>query len=91
MLMDLLIESIKGPTYFIKNLPKNLRLLSCKFITFWHRTIVYQLKKNMKYNVKIHLDLTKKRYNLFKSVSNLVKDVDGIIFCYTDINCYLKI
>ena len=29
--------------------------------------------------------------SLLKSASNLVRDVDRILFCYADINCRLKI
>ena len=56
-----------------------------------HRTIMYRLKKNMKDNIKVYVDLTKKRHSLLKSTSNLVKDVDKILFCYAHINCRLKI
>ena len=52
---------------------------------------MYRLKKNIKDNIKVHVDLTKKRHILLKSASNLVKDVDRIWFCYADINCRLKI
>ena len=43
-----------------------------KFTTFRHRTIVYRLEKNKKDNIKVHVDLTKKRHSLLKSASNLV-------------------
>ena len=69
---------------------KKCRSVNVKFITFRHRTIVYRLKKNMKDNIKVHGDLTKKRYSLLKS-ANLVKDVKRILVCYDDINCRLKI
>ena len=52
---------------------------------------MYRLKKSMKDNIKVHVDLTKKRHSLLKSANNLVKDVDRILFCYADINCRLKI
>ena len=37
------------------------------------------------------VNLTNKRHSLLKSASNLVKDVDRILFCYADINSCLKI
>ena len=40
---------------------------------------------------KSYFGLTKKRHSLLKSPSNLVKDVDRVLFCYADINCRLKI
>ena len=49
-----------GKTYFDKNFSKNRKSIIVKLATFRHRTIVYQLKKNMKDNVKVHIDLTKK-------------------------------
>ena len=39
----------------------------------------------MKDNNKVHVNLTKERHILLKSASNLVKDVDRIVFCYADI------
>ena len=80
-----------GKTNFNKKSAKKCKSIIVKFKTFWHRTIVYRLKKNMKDNIKAHIDLTKKRHSLLKSASNLVKDVDRILFCYADINCCLKI
>ena len=36
----------------------------------------------MKDNIKVHVELTKKTpQGLLKSASNLVKDVDNILFC----------
>ena len=80
-----------GKTYFDKKSSKNCKSIIVKLATFRHRTIVYRLKKNMKDNIKVHVDLTEKRCNLLKSGSNLVNDVDRILFCYADINCRLKI
>ena len=80
-----------GKTYFDKKSSKKCKSIIVKLGTFRHRTIVYRLKKNMKDNIKVHVDLTEKRCNLLKSGSNLVNDVDRILFCYADINCGLKI
>ena len=55
-----------------------------------HRTIV-PVKKDMKDKVKVHIDLTKKIKSLLKSASNLVKDVDRILFCHPDFTSHLKI
>ena len=43
----------------------------------------------MKDNIKVHVNLTKKRHSLLKSASNLVKDVGRVLCCYADINCRL--
>ena len=80
-----------GKTYFDKKSSKKYKSIIFKLATFRHRTIVYQLKKNMEDNIKVHVDLTEKRWNLLKSGSNLVNDVDKILFCYADINYRLKI
>ena len=80
-----------GKTYFDKKSSKKCKSIVVKFTTFRNCTIVYRLNKNMKDNIKVHVDLTKKRHTLLKSASNLVKDVDRILFCYADINFLLKI
>ena len=49
-----------GKAYFDKKSSKKCKSTIVKFTTFRHRTIVYQLNKNMKDNTKIHVDLTKK-------------------------------
>ena len=77
-----------GKTY---KFSKNCKSTIVEFTIFGHRTIVYQFKKNMKDNIKVHVDLTKERHSLLKSANNLVKDVGRILFCYADINCRLKI
>ena len=50
-----------GKTYFDKKSSKKFKSFIVKLITFRHRTIVYRLKKNMNDNIKVHVDLTKKR------------------------------
>ena len=77
-----------GKTY---KFSKNCKSTIVEFTIFGHHTIVYQFKKNMKDNIKVHVDLTKERHSLLKSANNLVKDVGRILFCYADINCRLKI
>ena len=37
------------------------------------------------------LDLTKSRYDLLKTVNDHVKEVPFIKFCYTVVNCRLKV
>ena len=80
-----------GKTYFDKKFSKKCKIIIVKFTTFWHHTIVYWLKENMKDNIKIHVDLTIKRHSLLKSASNLVKDIDRVLICYSDVNCRLEI
>ena len=61
MLMYILTEPIElVQIYFDKKSSEKCKSINVKFTTFRHRTIVHRLKKNMKDNIKIHVDLTKK-------------------------------
>ena len=48
-------------------------------------------KKNMKNNVRVKLDPTKKRYNLLVSANKFVTNINSVKFCYAGINCRPKI
>ena len=52
---------------------------------------MYRAKENLKKGVKVHLDLTKRRYKLLQDANSLVKDNREVKFCYADINCRLKV
>ena len=65
--------------------------INISFTTFRHRTHVYRVKKNLKKEVKVHLDLTKRRHKLHEDAISLVKDNGDVKFCYADINCRLKV
>ena len=62
-----------------------------RFTTFHHRTMFYRAKNKLKRGMKIKLDLTKSRYNLLKRANDHVKEVPSIKFCYSDVNCRLKV
>ena len=79
-----------GKTYVDKKSSKKCKSIIVKFTKFRHRTIVYRLKKDIKDNIKLHVDLGKENNSLLKSASNLVKDVDRVLFCYADISCRVK-
>ena len=49
-----------GEAYFDNKRKKNCKSIIVRFTTFCHRTLVYRAKKNMKNNVRVQLDLTKK-------------------------------
>ena len=51
-----------GEAYFDNKRKKNCKSIIVRFTTFYHRTMVYRAKKNIKNNVRVKLDLTKKRY-----------------------------
>ena len=51
----------------------------------------YHSRKNLKHNVKIKLDLTKKRYLIFTEAMQLVKNNEAVKFVMADINCRFKV
>ena len=51
----------------------------------------YQNRKNLKRNVKVKLDLTKKRYSIFAEATKLVKNNEVIDFVMVDINYSFKV
>ena len=61
-----------------------------KFTSFRHRTIFYKMRKTF-VNIKVRLDLTRMRYNLFKSAMEYVEGCEEVDFVFVDINCKLKI
>ena len=64
-----------------------------RLTTFRDRTVFYQARKNVKeaYGYGVSLDLTKDRLALLKQAREMVKEVDGIKFAYSDINCQLRV
>ena len=48
-------------------------------------------RNNLKRNVKVKLDLTKKRYSIFTEAMQLVKNTEAVKFVMADINCRLKV
>ena len=61
------------------------------FETFRHRTMFYWSRANLKNNVKLKLDLTKNRYNIFTKAIETVKSYDNVNYVMVDINCWLKV
>ena len=51
----------------------------------------YHSRKNLKCNVKVKLDLTKKRYLFFTEPMQLVKNNEAVKFVMADITCRLKV
>ena len=64
-----------------------------RFPTFKERTLVYNARKQIKARFKlgVSLDLTKARLNLLNTARDYVKDIEAILFVYSDINCYLRV
>ena len=82
-----------GEAYFDNKRKKNCKSIIVRFTTFRHRTMVYRTKKNMKNNVRVKLDLTKKRSNLLVLANTFVANINInlVKFCYADIKCRPKI
>ena len=80
-----------GPSYTDENSNVECKSVIVRFTTFRHRTMVYRAKKKMKSGVRVKLDLTKSRCTLLIDANKVVKHNPDIKFCYTDINCRLKI
>ena len=56
---------------------------------FWHRTLVYWGRKEIRNNVKIYLDQNKER--LILEANNLVKGSTDVKLSVAEINCLIKI
>ena len=57
-----------------------------RFSTFRHRTLFYWNRNKLK-NVKVRLDLTKKRYKIFTDATDFVKAYKNVDYVMVDINC----
>ena len=51
----------------------------------------YHIRKNLKRNLKVKLDLTKKRYSTFTEAMQLVKNNKAVKFVMAGINYRLKV
>ena len=57
--------------------------------THRHRTLFYKARKKIKSGPKIHIDFTKKQFNLLKEAQILFQIRKMMYFFYADINCRL--
>ena len=80
-----------GKAYANKTSAVKCKSIIVRFTTFRHRTMFYHSRKNLKRNVKVKLDLTKKRYSIITEVIQLVKNNKVVKFVMADINCRLKV
>ena len=60
-----------------------------RFTTWRHRTLLYKNRKKLK-DVRIYLDLTKKRLDLLKLASRKVEGNENVSFAFSDLNCNLS-
>ena len=62
-----------------------------KFTTFRHRTLLCRARKKLKNGVKLHIDLSRKRFKLLLDPQKYVENVGEVQFLYADVNCNLKV
>ena len=60
------------------------------FMSFRHRTMFYRNRKRLK-DVRIKLDLTKRRYKILKDAIDLAREHSDLNYVYADVNCRLKV
>ena len=80
-----------GKAYTDKTSEMKCKSIIVWFTTFRHRTMFYHSRKNLKRNVKVKLDLTKKRFLFFTEPMQLVKNNEAVKFVMADITCRLKV
>ena len=79
-----------GPDYtFYKSQEKCRSIIDC-FVSFKHRTLFYRKRASLK-NVRVKIDLTKRRYEVLKKAINLVNGNHDVDYVFTDVNCQLKV
>ena len=78
----------KGYTHKKSNL--SCKSITVRFTTFRHRTMLYR-NRNKLNKVKVKLDLTKKRYDIYTDAINFVKNYSIVNFVMVDINRRLKV
>ena len=79
-----------GPIYTDRGSQKKCKSIIVRFTTFRQRILSYRVRKNLK-TAKVKLDLTKSRFDLLKKANNIVNEIRAINFCYTDVNCRLRV
>ena len=62
-----------------------------KFTTYSHRTLLCRARRQLKNGVKLHIDLSKKRFKLLLDAQKYVENIGEVQFVYADVNCNLKV
>ena len=71
---------------------KNNDSVIVRFTSFRYRTLFYRNRQKLQNkNVKVHLDLTKKRLSTLIEARSYIHDFNFTEFVYADINCRLKL
>ena len=75
-----------GPDYTCYKSQEKYRSIMVCFVSFKHRTLFYRKRASLK-NVRVKIDLTKRRYEVFKKVVTLVNGDNDVDYVFTDVNC----
>ena len=59
------------------------------FTSFKHRKLIYR-NRNILKDVRVKLDLTKKRYNILRIARSIADEKQDVKYVFADINCRLK-
>ena len=62
-----------------------------KFTTFRHRTLFFGVRRKLKNSVKLHVNLSKKRFKLLLDAQKYVENVQEAQFVYANVNCNMKV
>ena len=62
-----------------------------KFKSFRQRSLFYRNRVKVKDNIKVRLDLTKRRLSILNEAKEFAKSVPSIDFVFCDVNCSLAV
>ena len=79
-----------GPDYPCYKSQEKCRTTMVRFVSFKHQTLFYRKRASSK-NVRVKIDLTKRRYEVLKKAINLVNGNNDVDYVFTDVNCRLKV
>ena len=61
-----------------------------RFVSIKHRTLFYRKRASLQ-NIRVKINLTKRRYEVLKKAINLVNGNNDVDYVLTDVNCRLKV
>ena len=79
-----------GRDYRCHKTNKTCRSVLVRFTSFKHRTSIYR-NRNILKDVRVKLDLMKKRYNILKSGRSIADEKQDVNYVFADINWRLKV
>ena len=79
-----------GPDYTCYKSQEKCRSIMVRFVSFKHRTLFYRKRASLK-NIRVQIDLTKRRYEVLKKAITLVNRNNEFGYLFIDVNCRLKV